>query len=137
MDYRVILYHKQATSARTRFLKFANNSVCAFEPIAKLVQMLDGLPGDTMILPSSVLKEVEDRLGFMPGSLEAEGQYRKAVEVPGETIQIILARITTTDPPFDLAKKAGGAFIDLTQARGLPAIELELLRTAYEFILEG
>ena len=33
MDYRVILYHKQSTSARTRFLLFASGSVCAFEPI--------------------------------------------------------------------------------------------------------
>jgi hypothetical protein len=71
------------------------------------------------------------------GSLKAEGEYHQMVEVPGKKIQIILGEITTVDPPFDEAEKAGASFIDLTQARGLPQVELELLRCAYELVLGG
>jgi hypothetical protein len=57
--------------------------------------------------------------------------------VPGEDIDILLASITTVDPPFEEAEKSNAQFIDLTQARGLPPVELELLRSAYELILGG
>jgi len=137
MDYRAILYHKQSTSARTRFLKFSRGSVCAFDPIPMPAQLLEDLPSNTVLHPAPVLRELEERLGFRMGTLEAEGEYRQLLETPGGTIQVVLARITTMDPPFDLAKEADACFIDLTQARGLPQIELELLRHAYELVLGG
>jgi hypothetical protein len=137
MDYRVILYHKQATSARTRFLKFGSESVCAFEPIPMPAALLEHNDSNTVNHPAAILQETEKRLGFSPGSLKAEGEYCKMVDVPGKKIQVILGEITTIDPPFDEAEKVGACFIDLTQARGLPQIELELLRCAYELVLGG
>jgi hypothetical protein len=137
MDYRVILYHKQATSARTRFLKFAHESVCAFDPIPMPAQLLDEAADKMVNHPAAILQEVEKRLEFPLGSLKVEGEYRHTVEVPGSKIQIILANITTMDPPFELADKCNASFIDLTQARGLPGVELELLRHAYELVLGG
>jgi len=138
MDYRVILYHKQATSARTRFLKFANESVCAFEHIPMPAQLLEREPSsNTVNHPAAILQQVEKQLSLPAGCLKAEGEFRHSVEVPGKTIQIILACITTLDPPFEEAEKAQARFIDLTQARGLPGVELELLRHAYELVLGG
>ncbi|MEJ2590806.1 MAG: hypothetical protein P8178_05290 [Candidatus Thiodiazotropha sp.] len=137
MDYRVILYHKQATSARTRFLRFAHESVCAFEPIPMPAQLLDADDGKMINHPAAILQEVEKRLDFPAGCLKAEAEYRHTVEVPGKRIQIILANITTMDPPFEQAEKAHAGFIDLTQARGLPMVELQLLRHAYELVLGG
>lgn len=137
MDARVILYHKQSTSARTRFLKFNAGSVCAFDPLPKLAQLLEPENGNTVVHPAAVLKAAEDRLGLDKGTLKAEGEYHHVVDVPGERIDILLAEITTIDPPFELAEKADAAFIDLTEARGLPPIELQLLRHAYELVLGG
>ncbi|MEJ2396380.1 MAG: hypothetical protein P8045_12610 [Candidatus Thiodiazotropha sp.] len=138
MDYRVILYHKQATSARTRFLKFAHQSVCAFESIPMPAQLLEREPSsNTVNHPAAILQKVEKEFSLPTGCLKAEGEYQHSVEVPGETIQIILACITTMDPPFEEVEKANAQFIDLTQARGLPGVELELLRHAYELVLGG
>jgi hypothetical protein len=137
MDYRVILYHKQATSARTRFLKFDNDSVCAFEKLPKLAQLVAVSADDPALHPAAVLTSVEQKLGLATGDLEAEGEYRHSVEVPGGRIAVILAGITTIDPPFELADRAGATFIDLTQAKGLPQVELELLRHAYELLMGG
>ncbi|MES9946120.1 hypothetical protein [Candidatus Thiodiazotropha sp. CDECU1] len=137
MDYRVILYHKQATSARTRFLRLQNSSVCLFDPIPMPAALLDRVESNTINHPASILQDAERRLDFPAGCLKAEGEYRHTVEVPGQTIQVILAAITTVDPPFAEAEKNGAGFIDLTQARGLPEIELQLLRCAYELVLGG
>lgn len=137
LDFRVILYHKQATSARTRFLKFGNDTVCAFEPLPTPAQLLEAAAGNTVIHPAAVLRAVEQWLGFPAGTLKAEGDFRHSVDIPGGQVQIVLAGIDTIDPPFELAGNAGACFIDLTQARGLPQVELELLRHAYELVLGG
>lgn len=137
MNYRVILYHKHFTSARTRFLKYRYNSILAFEPLAKLAQLSDDSPPKTTTHPAMVLRQVEKQLGLEAGSLKAEAGFQYYVEVPGAAVQIILAAVTSIDPPFALAEQAGAEFIDLMQARGLPQIELELLRCAYEWVLGG
>lgn len=137
MDYRAILFHKQATSARLRFLLFAHNSVCAFDPIPVLAQAHASPRQNLVLHPAPVVQRLERELGFDPGVLHAEEGYRFVVEVPSQDIQIVLVAITSMDPPFDLAERIGARFIDLTQARGLPAVELELLRGAYEELLGG
>ncbi len=137
LNYRVILYHKQATSARTRFVKFTDDTVFAFGPVAKLSQLEEASLDNTLVHPAAVMKETEALLGLEAGCLKAEPDYHHKVEVPGGSIHILLANITTMDPPFEAVEKAGGRFIDLTQARGLPQVELELLRHAYELVLGG
>lgn len=137
MDYRVILYHKQATSARTRFVKFEGNTILGFSPVARLAQVDDTKSGNTHLHPSAILRETEKRLDLEYESLEAEPEFQHSIDIPDEVVQVILARITTMDPPFDEVVNLGGSFIDLTQARGLPPVELELLRHAYELILGG
>ncbi|MES9831362.1 MAG: hypothetical protein ABW157_11700 [Candidatus Thiodiazotropha sp. LLP2] len=136
MDHRVILYHKQATSARTLFLMFGGQTVCAFEPLPNLSTVVSTRP-DTVFHPTAILNDTEKQLGLQTDTLIYESEFRQTVEVPEGNIEILLANISTMDPPFDIAEKANAKFIDLTQARGLPAVELELLRSAYELILGG
>ncbi len=137
MDFRAILFHKQKTSARLRFLRFAHHSVCAFAPIPTLAQARVGQQHNPAIHPAPVVQRLERELGFPAGSLRAEEGYRYSVEVPDGDIQVVLVAIDSIDPPFEQAVKIGAQFIDLTQARGLPPVELELLRGAYELVLGG
>ena len=137
MDYRIIFYHKQKTSARTRFLKFGDKTVCGFEALPDLAQVIDHRSDNTVLHPAAILRDAETRLSLDEGILKAEADYRYSVDVPGNSVQIILASIETIDPPFDEVEQSGAEFIDLTQARGLPSVELELLRSAYELILGG
>lgn len=135
MSHRVILYHKQATSARTRFLKFSYGSVCAFEGLPKLAQLTDSNQLNKLLHPASILDQLVQQLGFAASQLQVEGEYLQLVDVPGETIQIMLVAITSIDPPFEWADQLDAQFIDITMARDLPQIELELLRHAYELLL--
>ncbi len=139
MDTRVILFHKQSTSARTRFLRFdESSSICAFEPLPPSAILRDpGAADDTPLHPGAAVSAAERQLGLDRGGLEAEAEFTAVAEVGGEPIPVFLVRFTATDPPFELAERYHGTFIDLTQARGLPEVELALLRRAYEVVLGG
>jgi len=135
---RLIMYHKQSTSARTRFLKLGHGGVCAFDPLPPMSQVLerDEVPRDRVARhPAVLISQTEQSLGLHQGGLALEPGYRVRVDVPGETIEVFLARFTDIDPPFGLAEANGASFIDLTQARGMAPVELQLLRLAYEMIL--
>jgi len=135
---RLIIYHKQSTSARLRFLKLATGSVCCFDPLPKLAQVMDDEPNENLSLhPAAYVNQAAQRLGLTIDDLEAEGEYRAWVDVPDNTVQIFLVRFTTLDPPFTVAATQGAEFIELAQARNLPLVELEPLRKAYELVMSG
>lgn len=135
-DTRLVLFHKQGTSARTRFLRFAD-SLLAFAPLPEgAVLRSESEPqGAVLTHPAPVLKQAEEALGLPPGSLAAETEFSAMVDTPQGEVQILLAGFTTIDPPFVAATDAGGRFVAITEARGLPSIELELARRAYTTIL--
>lgn len=136
-DPRLIMYHKHPTSARTRFLRLPYGGICGFAALPLRAELDLAPHGSAKVTwhPSSVLHAAEAELGLASGSLEVEYGFRCAVRSADATTEILLARFTAIDPPLALAEALGGAFIDLTQARALPPIELALLRRAYELIL--
>jgi hypothetical protein len=109
---RLILFHKQKTSARTRFLRFAD-TVLAFGPV-----------------PAA-----EERMALPVGSLEVVAEFEMDVDTADGTVPVLLAGFTSIDPPFASAEAIGGRFVAITEARGLPSAELELLRHAYEVLI--
>ncbi|MFD2113195.1 hypothetical protein [Thiorhodococcus fuscus] len=134
---RLIMYHKQATSARTRFLKLPYGGVCGFEALPEGASLASG-DGESESLvshPAPLLREAESQLGLATGSLEAESGYRCKINWEEGSAEVYLAHFTSIDPPFDEVSAQGATFIDLTQARNLPQVELALLRLAYEHIL--
>jgi hypothetical protein len=129
----VLCFHKQKTSARTRFLSYGA-SVLSGAPLPA-----HGLPraatGAVRPHPVAALQAVEERLGLAGGSLRAEPEYSVEVDTPAGPVTVLLAEFTAVDPPLAAASAAGARFIALTEARGLPAVELELLRKAYELLI--
>jgi len=136
----VILYHKQSTSAMTRFFRLDDGPVVIGQPLAKLSRVVTGeIEPDSTVVPhpGSIAAELERWLGLESGDLEADPEYQELIEVPGKIIRVYLARFKTIDPPFAEAEAVGASFITLTQTRGATPVELELLRTAYSAIMEG
>ncbi len=139
---RFILYHKQGTSARTRFLCFGGQSVLFPQPLPELSQRFDETlpqPPQSVVEPHPAMlqQQLAAALGIGEAELALETEYEERADIPGEVVRIYLVRFTAIDPPFALAEHLDGRFIDLTQARGLPDTELLLLRRAYEVIMEG
>jgi hypothetical protein len=134
---RLIMYHKQSTSGRTRFLRLGHGGVCGLARLPADAELSGeaAVPSTVVAHPAPLLRAAESYLGLPAGSLATDTDFRHRIAFDGAESQVFLARFTTTDPPFDAAAAQGATFIDLTQARGLPAVELGLLRHAYESIL--
>jgi hypothetical protein len=132
---RLILAHQQKTSARVRFLRFAH-SLTTFQSLPAHSAVLDTLPATRVTThPAVYLRAAEARLGLASGDLALEGEFHALVDTPHGTLDVRLATFTHIDPPFEAARRCGGHFISLTEARGIPQVELELLRQAYTVLL--
>ncbi len=130
---RLILFHKQKSSARTRFLRFAD-TVVAFAPLPASAT----LNADTRSVrphPAALLRAAEERLALPDGSLVSVSDFSADVETTDGTVPVLLAGFTSIDPPFAAAEAIGARFVAITEARGLPTVELELLRRAYEVLI--
>jgi len=137
---RVILFHKQSTSAMTRFFKLNDGGVLIGGEPPKLARVITGEVKDDQSVvshPAAIVNELAAWLGLPVDAFEVEREYAELLEVPGELIRVNLIRFTTIDPPFSEAEQVGASFIALTQAGGLDAVELALLRSAYTMIMEG
>jgi hypothetical protein len=137
---RLVLYHKQATSARTRYLRLGDGSICAFQPLPGEVELcFEDSQDEREVLPhpGAVIAAAEHWLGLDTGALEFHGEFRVRARLNGHSLSIFLLRFTDIDPPFHAADAVGAAFIAITEARGLPTSEMEVLRRSYEYIMEG
>jgi hypothetical protein len=139
---RLILYHKQATSARILFLRW-HGTVChgnglppASQVIASTLE-LEEEQRQVKLPPATFIPEVEQQLGLTDIPLEIDGEFQATVEGGGESIEIYLAHFTTTDPPYEQIAAIEGKFIAITEARSLAPAELELLRLVYSFLMDG
>mgnify|MGYP006870483076 CR=1 FL=1 len=135
-DLRLLLVHKQKTSARLRFLRFAHG-VTAFDPLPALSVVEEEGEGEPAVAyhPNAWLRAAEQRLKLDSGSLKAEAEFHATVQTPDGPITVQLATLEYVDPPFEAAEAAGGRFIAITEARNCTPVELELLRRAYTVVL--
>lgn len=133
---RLILYHKQSTSGRTRFLRLTEGFV-AFEPIPFLSSAVDDGELNSAVRPhpAACLRDAERRLGLPDGSIAAETEFYAELDTPQGRLPILLGAFTTIDPPFEAVTAVGGRFVPLTELFGSHPAEVDLVRRAYELIL--
>lgn len=140
-NIRVMLYHKQATSARTLFLQLADGGVCVPEPLPPLSSVLeqdeDAEPTPLAIHPASLALAVCRYLEMPPDSIEVDPEFSAQVDTPGQLLTFHLARFKTMDPPRAEMATREGKFCALTELRGRSPAEMELLRRAYYAVLGG
>jgi len=135
-DLRLILAHKQKTSARVRFLRLGHG-LCAFRPLPRLSVVENEREGAPAIAyhPNAWLRAAAHRLGLDGGALRAEAEFHAVVQTPDGPVTVQLATLDTVDPPFAQAEALGARFIAITEARDCSPAELELLRRAYAALL--
>ncbi|MCB1900716.1 hypothetical protein [Cognatazoarcus halotolerans] len=132
---RLILLHKQSTSARVRFLRLPAG-ILAFMPLPAQAELRDERYSATVEAhPAAIVREAETRLGLAEGSIQPEAAFRAWVDTAEGDVPVLLGVFTTVDPPADAAARLKGRFMPITEARELPEIEQLLLRRAYEHVL--
>lgn len=137
---RVVLYHKQATSARTLFLDHAYGSVVgpqALPPLSSVPGVDDERRLATTSQPETLHQQLADALEWNADAFLLDLGFRETVDTPPGPVIVYLAGFTSVDPPWELAGKQGGRFRALTELRGRHPAEMELLRRAYSAILGG
>ena len=139
---RIVLYHKQATSARTLFLRHADGSVCAPAPLPPLATVLaeDESPVKSSTVaphPASLALALCRHFELQPDAIEIDTECKARIDIPGRELTAYLGRFRAIDPPRDEFAPTGGRFCALTEFRGAVPAELELLRRAYAAILGG
>jgi len=134
-DMRLILAHKQSTSARVRFLCFTHG-ISAFEPLPPLSSFDEATPAPHVVHhPAVYLRAAQERLGLPDGSLKHEPEFVAYVVTPDELIAVCLVVFTSIDPPFAAAEAVGARFIAITEARNFSEVELGLLRHVYPVLV--
>lgn len=117
-DHQAILFHKQATSARTLFVRHADGSICSNGAFAEPAELLeDGsvdTTGNLVPHPTRLLRAVAEDLGMEPGALEFEPEFQARVAYGQHTAPVFLLRLTAEDPPRDLLAERGSRFIAIT-----------------------
>ena len=136
---RLVLYHKQRSSARLRFLRHAHGGVSTPGPLAADAAVHPGPcavddsgGGRLHTHPGMLLRAAEAVLGLRRGCIEPDAGFQAHIRAADVCSAVHLACFIDLDPPIAAAAAVGAAFIDLTGARGLPASELALLRLVYE-----
>ena len=114
-DLRLLLVHKQKTSARVRFLRFSHG-VTAFDPLPALSDINDDEAPQVVHHPNVYLRAAEQRLGLPAGSLAHEAEFEALVHTPAGPIAVYLTHINTIDPPFAEAEALGTFGLSLGMA---------------------
>ncbi|ANE54590.1 hypothetical protein [Methylomonas sp. DH-1] len=138
--HRLLLLYKGDISALTLFAQQANGSVCFPQPLPALSAALDddsGAAATLTIHPATLVKAITKLMGFEADLLQAEAGYRQAVDTPGGIVTVYIARFKLLDPPHRLLQSLDCRLRTLPELRGRPPAEMDLLRRAYETMMEG
>jgi hypothetical protein len=141
-EARFVLYHKQPTSARMRFMVFETGSVLSGSLLPALSLLEDAQERDydsekIVQLPTNGLLDVVKNLGISASDVRMSFPDMSLVDTAKEKIPVHGVAFTTIDPPIAQVENTGAKFIDMTQARQLSAIDMEILRRIYVHAMEG
>src|SRR6185369_2577998 len=132
---RLIILHKQSTSARVRFMKLGESVLAFAPPPETAARQGEDYSPTVQFHPTAALRAAEKTLELSEGALEPVPEFGVWLDTPAGDQAVLLAACTSIDPPFAAAEKQGGKFIAITEARRLPVIERDILRRAYEHLL--
>lgn len=130
-DWHCIVYHKQRTSARTRFLRLGRDVVLPGN-LDDDAELADAPPrGPVVSHPAAGLSLISRTYGVAASALRVDAEALGTVA--GSDTPVWLVEAVTTDPPQ--LEHAGARFVSIMEMRDLPPLQQTLLRMAYERIL--
>jgi hypothetical protein len=138
--HRLLLFYKGDISALVLFAQADSGSVCFPSPLPPLSEALpqEEFCDSKVAMHPSVLVNAFNQLWHLDNDLlQAEAGFREQIDAPGGIITVHMVRFKLLDPPHTLLQSHGSRFRTLTELRGRPPAEMELLRRAYVKVMEG
>lgn len=87
--------------------------------------------------PEAVLAAIIHQYALEAGVLKLVAPFQAWVDTGQDAIRIHLARFTTFEAPRAAFEPHGAVFKPISELRGSPAAELNLLRQAFNLIMGG
>lgn len=134
---RVILCHFDSYSTALLFARYGSG-VLAPAPLPAAASAMPK-PGDAgeRHAPGAVLAALVTQYRLDPTQLNLDDDFQAWMSSDRGPIRIHLARFTTFDAPRQAIEPHGGVFKPISEMRGLPTIELNLLRQVFNLIMGG
>jgi len=134
---RVILCHFDSYSTALVFARYGS-SILAPSPLPESAAPMPA-PGDVTEQhdPGAVLDALVEQLGLDPTKLSLDDDFQAWMASDSGAIRIHLVRFTTLDAPPQAIEPSGGVFKPISDMRGLPMTELNLLRQVFNLTMGG
>lgn len=134
---RVILCHFDSYSTALLFARYGN-SVLVPAPLPETASAMSAAPSDAdeQHTPSLVLDALVARYVLDPAHLRLDDGFQAWMSGDSGPIRIHLVRFTALDAPRQAIEPLG-VFKPISDMRGLPMIELNLLRQVFNLIMGG
>jgi hypothetical protein len=133
---RVILCHFDSYSAALLFARYGD-SVLAPAPLPEAASAIPAPDDDAQHDPGAVLDALGAQHGLDPAQLKLDDGFQAWLSSDSGPIRIHLARFTTFEAPHEAIEPLGGVFKPISQMRGMPVIELNLMRQVFDLIMGG
>jgi hypothetical protein len=134
---RVILCHFDSYSAALNFARYGD-SVLAPVP---LPESSSDMPAPEEAgeqhAPAAVLDTLVAKYGLNPAQLKIDEGFEAWLSDDNGPIRIHLVRFTGLDAPHEAIEPLGGVFKPISQMRGMPMTELNLMRQVFNLIIGG
>jgi len=134
---RVILCHFDSYSTALVFARYGS-SVLAPAPLPEAASAMSE-PGDATErhAPGAVLDALVAQYRLDPTQLRLDDDFQAWMSSDCGPIRIHLACYTTLDAPHQAIETLGAVFKPISELRGVPMIELNLLRQVFNLIMGG
>ena len=134
---RVILSHYDSYSTALVFARYGA-SILASTPLPQSAAPMPA-PGDATELhdPGAVLATIVAQAGLDPAQLRLDEDFQEWMSSDSGPIRIHLVRFTALDTPRQAIEPLGGVFKSISEMRGLPMIELNLMRQIFNLTMGG
>lgn len=139
---RVILSHFDSYSTALVFARYGA-SILASAPLPESAAPMPA-PGDVTDQhaaeqhnPAAVLEALVAQAGFDPTQLKLDDDFQEWMSSDSGPIRIHLVRFTALDATRQAIEPLGGVFKPISEMRGLPMIELNLLRQVFNLTMGG
>ncbi len=135
---RVILCHFDSYSTALLFARYGN-SVLAPEPLPEGACAMPEPPKEIGRLhdPGAALDALAARQGLDLAAMTLADDFQAWMTTADGPVRVHLARFTALDAPRATIERLGGIFKPISDMRGTPMIELNLMRQVFNLILGG
>ncbi len=133
---RVILCHFDSYSAALLFARYGD-SVLAPAPLPETASAIPVPDDASQHEPDAVLAALGAQYGLGPKQLKIDDGFQAWMASDSGPIRIHLARFTGLDAPHQAIEPIGGVFKTISQMRGMPMTELNLMRQVFNLMMGG